>query len=83
MAEMTASGKLTVPVSQYANNLTSLPLEYRDMINEFVRVYACSMLGSFVIIDGKCITSEVRFPNVPFGKFKFNSITVQYEQNTD
>lgn len=61
----------------YAKSLTSLPSEYRDMVHDFIHVYACTMLSSFMIVDGKCLTTEVTFRNVAFGKFKFDRMTVE------
>lgn len=63
--------------SDYAKSLTSIPSEYIDMINDFIHVYANTMLSSFMIVDGKCLTTEVTLRNIPFGKFKFDRITVQ------
>jgi len=57
--------------------LTSLSSEYRDLVHDFIHVYACTMLSSFLIVDGKCLTTEVTRCNVAFGKFKFDHITVE------
>jgi hypothetical protein len=61
----------------YAKSITSLSSEYIDMVNDFIHVYACTMLSAFMIIDGKCLTTEVTRHNVDFGKFKFNRMTVE------
>ena len=63
--------------SDYANSLTFLPGEYRDMVNDFIHVYANTMLSAFMIVDGECLTTEFTRRNVTFGKFKFDRITVE------
>ena len=63
--------------SDYANSLTFLPGEYRDMVNDFIHVYANTMLSAFMIVDGECLTKEFTRRNVTFGKFKFDRITVE------
>ena len=63
----------------YTKSLTSLSSEYIDMVHEFIHVYAYTMLSAFMIVDGKCLTTEVTHRNVTFGKFKFDRITVELE----
>jgi hypothetical protein len=63
----------------YADSLTFLPGEYRDMVNDFIHVYANTMLSAFMIVDGECLTTEFTRRNVTFGKFKFDRITVELE----
>ena len=61
----------------YAKSLTSLSSEYRDMVHDFIHVYACTMLSCFMFVGGKCLTTEVTRRNVAFGKFKFDRVTVE------
>lgn len=68
---------LTIQQSwDYAKSLTSLTSEYREMVHDFIHVYAYTMLSAFMIVDGKCLTTEVTRRNVAFGKFMFERITV-------
>lgn len=72
------SNRLMVQQSDdYANSLTFLPGEYRDMVHDFIHVYANTMLSAFMIVDGECLTTEFTRRNVTFGKFKFDRITVE------
>lgn len=63
--------------SDYIQNLTSLSTEYRDMVHDFIHVYANTMLSAFMIVDGECLTTEFTRRNITFGKFKFDRITVE------
>ena len=65
----------------YAKSLSSLLSEHRDMVHHFIHVYACTMLSSFMIVDGKCLTTEVTHRNVAFGQFKFDRITVELDNH--
>ena len=71
--------RLTIKKScDYIKSLTFLSNEYKDIINDFIHVYAQTMLPVFIIIDGKCLTTSVTKNNIIFGKFKFGHITVKY-----
>ena len=76
-AKLETNGLIVQQSCDYAKSLTSLPSEYRDMVHDFIHVYACTMLSSFMIVDGKCLTTEVTHRNVAFGKFKFDHMTVE------
>lgn len=76
-AKLEASGLIVQQSWDYAKSLTSLPSEYIYMVHDFIHVYACTMLSSFMIVDGKCLTTDVTHHNVTFGKFKFCRITVE------
>ena len=70
---------LTIQKSyDYIKSLTFLSNEYKDIINDFIHVYAQTLLPVFIIIDGKCLTTSVTKNNIIFGKFKFGHITVKY-----
>lgn len=81
-AKLEASSPVVQESRDYANTLTSLPNDYRDMIHDFIHLYASSMLSSFMIIDGKCLTTDVTHANVIFGKFKFKNISVVMENTS-
>lgn len=76
-AKLGTNGLIVQQSWDYAKSLTSLPSEYIDMVHDFIHVYACTMLSSFLIVDGKCLTTEVTHRNVAFGKFKFDRMTVE------
>ena len=58
---------------EYADSLTSLTSEYRDMIHDFIHVYASTMVSAFV---DRSRQTTVTHSGVTFGKFKFNNITL-------
>ncbi len=75
-AKMEKQGLIVQQSRDYVNSLTSLSNEYKDMVHDFIHLYACFMLSCFVIVDGKCITKEVKRSNVRFGKFEIKNIIV-------
>jgi len=75
--KLETNGLIVQKSGDYAKSLTSFPSEYRDMVHDFIHAYACTMLSAFMIVDGKCLTTEVTRRNVSFGKFKFDRITVE------
>lgn len=76
-AKMETNGLVVQQSWDYAKSLKSLPSEYIDMVHDFIHVYAYTMLPSFLIVDGKCLTTEVTHRNVTFGKYKFDHMTVE------
>jgi len=80
-AKLKTNGLIIERSWDYAKSLTSIPSEYREMVHDFIHAYACTMLSSFMIVDGKCLTTEVTRHNVAFGKFKFDRITVELDDN--
>lgn len=76
-AKMETNGLIVQPSWDYVKSLTFLPSEYKDMVHDFIHVYANTMLSAFMIVDGKCLTTEFTRRNVAFGKFNFDHITVK------
>lgn len=50
-----------------------------DIVYEFVLDYAKNLLSSFMIINGRCLTTEVKHKNVHFENFVFSSITIELD----
>jgi hypothetical protein len=78
-AKLETNGLIVQRSWDYARSLISLPKELTDLVHDFIHVYANTMLSSFMIVDGKCLTTEVTHCNVTFGKFKIDRITVELD----
>lgn len=76
-AKFETNGLIVQPSKDYVESLTAVSSEYREMIHDFIHVYANTMLSAFMIVDGACLTTEVTRRNITFGIFKFDRITVK------
>lgn len=74
------SGLVIDRSTEYVDKLFTLSKEEKCMLNDFIHLYANSMLSAFMIVEGKCLTTEVTRRDVKFGKYTINSFTVCLEE---
>lgn len=68
--------RLVIEKSEFTKDISSVPDEYKEMFDDFIYIYACSMKNTFIFQDGKYISSSVDVRNVLFGRFRINHFSV-------